>query len=305
MEVNINSSIISLILGTICIGLAPIFVKDLTSSLSPSMIGALRCGIAGAILLIYQILRKVISQQPFIRDKRFYTMTCIIGLFFAMDLFVWHRSVHLIGAGMSTILGNTQVFYLLILGLFLYQERVSTKKLLVFFFAFFGVFLILKGQIEFYTDEDFFWGVLFGLATGLCYSLYTTSIKKTTNMQFKQSVNSLQIITFSSLVTGFLLALASLFEVQNITSISSVIGPVLGLAIVCQIIGWSLISFGLKTAPLSISGLIILMQPVIAKILSVAIFNEPFSKLELIGAAILLTCIYFGTQVARPHKIKN
>lgn len=295
-----NTSVISLILGTICIGLAPIFVKNLTGDLSPSMIGALRCGIAGSILLVYQLLIK----KNYIKDKRFYTMTAVIGFCFAMDLFVWHRSVHLIGAGMSTILGNTQVFYLLVFGLILYKEKITIKKLLVFLFAFFGVFLILKGQVEFYQSEEFFWGVLFGLTTGLCYSLYTTSIKKTSLMSFKTKITALEIITYSSLVTGALLFLSAQFEPGYKGLSFSHLPSVLGLAILCQIIGWSLISYGLKSAPLSVSGLIILLQPVIAKTLSIFLFNEPFSSLEIIGASILLTCIYLGTHLSRPKKPK-
>ncbi|MFG1492002.1 DMT family transporter [Halobacteriovorax sp. ZH4_bin.1] len=296
-----NTSVISLILGTICIGLAPIFVKNLSGDLSPSMIGALRCSIAGSILLIYQLFIK----KNYIKDKRFYTMTAVIGLCFAMDLFVWHRSVHLIGAGMSTILGNTQVFYLLVFGLILYKEKITIKKLSVFLFAFFGVFLILKGQVEFYKSEEFFWGVLFGLTTGLCYSLYTTSIKKTSLMTFNTKITALEIITYSSLVTGALLFISAQFE-QGYSGLSySHLPSVLGLAILCQIIGWSLISYGLKTAPLSISGLIILLQPVIAKTLSIFLFNEPFSPLEIAGATILLTCIYLGTHLSRPKKVKS
>lgn len=289
-----NKSVISLILGTICIGLAPIFVKNLSSDISPSMIGALRCGIAGSTLLIYQLFIK----KHYIKDIRFYSMTAVIGICFALDLFVWHRSVHLIGAGMATILGNTQVFYLLVFGLILYKEKVTLKKLLVFFFAFSGVFLILKGQVKFYKSQDFFWGVLFGLTTGLCYSLYTTSIKKTTLLNFKNKITALDIITYSSLVTGVLLFVSAQFESGytqvNITHLPSV----MGLALLCQIIGWSLISYGLKKAPLSVSGLIILLQPVIAKILSIYRFNEPYSSLEIVGAAILLICIYLGTRLS-------
>lgn len=290
-----NKSILSLILGTVCIGLAPIFVKSLSDSLSPSLIGAYRCSIAAVILLVYQVGIK----RHIIKDLRFYTMTLIIGTSFAMDLFVWHRSVHLIGAGMATILGNTQVFYLLILGLVFYKEKITTTKLIVFLCAFFGVFLILRGQMDFYPSQDFFWGVLFGLTTGLCYSAYTTSIKRTATMHFKTKISPLDIVTYSSLVTGGLLFISSTFEARSSLGLSDVLGPVLGLAILCQIIGWGLISHGLKEAPLSISGLIILLQPVIAKTLGIAIFNEPFSLLEVIGATILLTCIYTGTQISK------
>jgi drug/metabolite transporter (DMT)-like permease len=283
-----NNSLISLVLGTFCIGLAPMMVRF--CDLAPSLIGLYRTSIAAAVLLFWHILGK----KEFPKKRRFYGITLLGGLFFALDLMVWHRSVHLLGPGMSTILGNTQVFYLLILGFFLYGEKVTLGKLGIFTGAFLGVVLILKGQFKFYEGENYFFGCLFGLATGFFYSLFTSTLKKTHSVFPPPS--SLSVVTFISLFTAFWLLLFSFFESGYKTSFVDNWIPLVGLALIGQVAGWGLISRGIKGVPLSLSGLVILLQPVIAKLTGVFIFEEPFSLLEVLGIALLLLFIFIGSR---------
>lgn len=285
---SLNKHLWLVFLGTICIGFAPLLVRF--SDLSPSLIGFYRTGIAGALLLSYHLLcKKKLPKVP-----GFYIITFIGGFFFAMDLLVWHRSIHIIGPGMATILGNTQVFYLLLIGLILFKERITPVKILTFIGAFLGVLLILKGQLNFFNESDYFYGCLFGLLTGLFYACYTTTLKKSNAI--KPSPSAVSIITFTSLSAAIWLLLFSFFETGYKGTFRDNWVYLVGLACICQILGWGLISSGLKKAPLSIAGLIILIQPVIAKIGSIFIFKEPFSLLESIGAGILLICVYFGTK---------
>ena len=191
--------------GTICIGFAPLLVR--LCKLSPSLIGFYRCAIAAVILLTIQLFLK----KTFPKNKVFYFITCLSGFIFAWDLFLWHQSVHLLGPGMSTILGNTQVFYLLLIGLVFYKEKITFKKLMIFLGAFIGILFILKGQMNFYTQDDFFYGVLYGLLTGLCYALYTTSLKKSSSLS--PAPSSLMLVSFASLFTALWLFLFYLFGI--------------------------------------------------------------------------------------------
>lgn len=138
---------------------------------------------------------------------------------------------------MSTILGNTQVFYLLIIGYFLHKESLSLKKILIFIFAFFGTILIINGQMEFFSRDNFLWGTFFGLATGLCYSLYTTSIKQAYVTRFEPK--PIQIITFVSISTAFWIYGLSFFDKNYPRSFQDNWQPLIGLAFICQIIGWN------------------------------------------------------------------
>lgn len=294
-----NSSVLSLALGTTCIGLAPIFAKY--CDLSPAQIGMYRCGFAGIILFFYLIITGHSHSIP--RDRKFFSITFIAGFLFACDLFVWHNSIKYIGPGMATIFGNTQVFYLMLLGLLLYGEKLTFKKIFIFIGAFFGVVLILTGQKEFYPTDHFISGTIFGLSTGLFYALYTTSLKRANMMS--ANYGTLKIICFASLWTGVWLYLFGLFESHPHGQLIPNIAPVAGLVFLCQILGWGLITFGLKSVPLFLSGLIILLQPVIAKILATFIFDEPTGILEWIGGLILLVCIYLGSRLRNLESTVN
>ena len=58
-----------------------------------------------------------------------FLMSCATGALFAADLSFWHRSIHYIGPGLSTIFGNFQVFFLAAFGVFVFHEKIDWKFL--------------------------------------------------------------------------------------------------------------------------------------------------------------------------------
>src|SRR3972149_4181289 len=47
----------------------------------------------------------------------------LLGLFLALDLAVWHRSIELIGAGLATVLANTQIVFVGLIAWAVHRER--------------------------------------------------------------------------------------------------------------------------------------------------------------------------------------
>ena len=65
---------------------------------------------------------------------------CIIsGVVFAMDLIVWHKSILDVGAGVATLLANTQVFWVAIVSAGLLGEKLPRKFWLCGLVALLGV----------------------------------------------------------------------------------------------------------------------------------------------------------------------
>ena len=67
------------------------------------------------------------------------------------------------------------------------------------------------------------------------------------------------------------------------------------LAAVVQSIGWRAISEGLSKIEAYRAGLILLLQPILATVWGIIIFSESFTIMQLLGAAITLAAIYFGS----------
>jgi drug/metabolite transporter (DMT)-like permease len=64
-------------------------------------------------------------------------------------------------------------------------------------------------------------------------------------------------------------------------------------------VGWLLISHGLPHLRISLSGLILLLQPALSFLWDVIFFSRPTSGLNWVGVAIVLGAIYLGTLGAR------
>ena len=45
------------------------------------------------------------------------------GVFLSADFMCWHRSIHLVGPGLSTLLGNFQVFFTAFFSYLLFKEK--------------------------------------------------------------------------------------------------------------------------------------------------------------------------------------
>src|SRR3546814_5748795 len=51
----------------------------------------------------------------------------VTGVFFAADLWLWHRSILLVGPGLATLLGNAQVFFMALAGVLLSSEEHTSE----------------------------------------------------------------------------------------------------------------------------------------------------------------------------------
>ena len=51
------------------------------------------------------------------------------GILFAADLFCWHQSIYFVGPGLSTLLGNFQVFLVALAGFILFSEKIRYLRI--------------------------------------------------------------------------------------------------------------------------------------------------------------------------------
>ena len=54
-------------------------------------------------------------------------LAIIAGLFFAADLVAWHYAIQMVGAGLATVLGNTQVVFVAIAAWLFFGERLTAR----------------------------------------------------------------------------------------------------------------------------------------------------------------------------------
>ena len=194
---------------------------------------------------------------------------------------------------MGTILGNTQVFYLALMGLLFFHERLDWRYLVAVVLAFVGITLLVTmgGTVE-VSGPDYWFGVGCGLATGLFYASYLLVLRR---LQTLTQSGAVLILAIISTITASILGLVSLAEGSIRLPTTSEWWPILGLGLVPQVLGWLLISRNIPRVDVSRSGLILLLQPALATVFGAIFFAEYLSIQQMIGAALTLLAVYLGS----------
>jgi drug/metabolite transporter (DMT)-like permease len=113
-------------------------------------------------------------------SRRAIALAWIAGAFFAADLVLWHNGIEQVGAGLATVLGNTQVVLVGLLAWAILGERPQRSSLTAIPIVAFGV-LLISGVLEqgAYGSNPGL-GVLYGVLTGLAYSGFLLALREGT-----------------------------------------------------------------------------------------------------------------------------
>lgn len=298
MSSSTNRAVLTLSLGAVHISFAPVFVKLIGMEvLGPTAIGFWRVLLGAGILFAWALIRR----EPLKLPMRTLRLTMLAGALFCGDLFVWHRSILYSGAGMATILGNTQVFSTAILSFFIFKEKLTPRYFVAAVTGMVGVILLIGVGSDIEIAGRYLHGVLYGLATGLFYANYIVTLKSIGPLQ---SSGFLPIMAWTSLFAAVAFLAVIGFEKGRFLppDLFSWLMLIV-LALVAQSVGWWLISQSLSHVDGSRAGLLLLLQPVLATVWGMLFFAEWMTVLQIVGAVVTLAAIYFGSLRQRPRPI--
>jgi drug/metabolite transporter (DMT)-like permease len=275
-----------LIIGSTCISFAPIFIK--LADVSPDSAGFYRMLFAAISLFILLRFKSVSLRM---HHKTLLLLVCS-GLFLSFDFMCWHRSIHYVGPGLSTLIANFQVFFTALFSCLLFREKISRLFIVAVLMALLGLFFITGVDLS-SLDEGYRLGILFGIGTAVFYSAYILFLKSAMNHQEISGVSAMFVVAitcsgFFSIITPIT---GSSFVIPDATSFWALAGA----GVVCTTIGWSLISTAIKYTSATITGLFLLLQPALAFVWDVLFFSRPTEGSEVIGVLLILSAIYVGT----------
>ncbi len=225
------------------------------------------------------------------RRRRARWLAVIAGAFFAADLILWHHSIEYVGAGLATVLGNTQVLMVGLLAWMLLDERPSNRALAAIPIAFGGVVLI-SGVLEdgAYGDDPTL-GVIYGVLTGVAYSGFLLALRQgSTDGRFAGPLFD----ATAAAAAGTLLAGLVIGDLDFMPSWEAHFWLVV-LALSAQVLGWLLIAVSLPRLPAVGSSLLLMLQPLLAVILAALLVSESPSWLQLAGAASILAAVVLAS----------
>lgn len=214
------------------------------------------------------------------------------GVFLAFDLALWHESIHAVGPGISTLLNSLQIFFLAAIGFFFYSERLSALQILSLILATIGVALI--GSPEFGHNNNAAWGFVSGVVSGAMLALSMVFVRKTHEQEKVGLFPLMMILSFGGamalVIPSLLFDAAHLYpKTLNDVILVSIYG------IVMQCFAWALIAYAIPLLSLSLTGLLLLSEPVAAMLIDYFWLDKPINAVQWSGATLTLLAIYLGS----------
>ena len=273
--------------GAVLISFSPIFVSLV--HINPTASAFFRVFIGGIALTLYLL----ISKKRFDFNKSVWFFLFMASIFFAADLWFWHRSVIYVGPGLGTLLANMQVFIMMMAGIFLYKQMPTRIQLFSIPFAVIGLFMIV-GLDWNELKPNYQMGIIFGLLTAICYSSYLISMRQA--QQSKTNVIPIREVAVMSLMVSMILALTAFFENESLI----VENPndyliLLIYGIGSHAIGGIMIASALVRVSTTEVGIALLLQPTLSFIWEILFFNRSFSLIESVGVIIVLYSIFLSS----------
>jgi drug/metabolite transporter (DMT)-like permease len=221
------------------------------------------------------------------------------GVFFALDLILWHHAIASVGAGIATVLGNLQVVFVGIIAWWLLHERPSARLVAAVPVVLVGVVLISGVVGSGAYGEDPALGVVFGIGTSIAYAGFLLLLRQGSR-DLRRAAGPL----FDATLVGAVLSAAMGPWVGGIDLSPSwpAHGWLVVLAITSQVVGWLLIAVSLPRVPAALTSVILLLQPVASVALSAAVLDERPSSVQLLGCLIVLVGVVAATAGRRDRR---
>lgn len=271
-----------LLLGGLCIGLAPIGLRFGLDTMGPQAIAFWRYTFAVPVLFV--LLVGIERRLP----KRIDPYVALAGTLFALDIALWHWALTLTTVANATFIvnmGNVCVGFVAWLVL---KERPKPVWFLAVALAVIGAAaLSLGGEAGGKTNIR---GDLLAVGAAIMVAGYMLFSKLARNRLGAMDV--IFWLTVTEACVAFFIVLAS--GERFIPETPQGFAAPLFLALAAQVGGQGLIIAGLGRTPAAIAGIIVLIQPVFAAALSWQLFDEPLSALQGGGAALILFGIWLS-----------
>jgi drug/metabolite transporter (DMT)-like permease len=267
------------------------------ADVSPTTGAFFRCAFA---LPPLWLLARLEERRYGARPRRDRMLAWIAGLFFAVDLIFWHNAIEQVGAGLATVLGNTQVVLVALLAWAVLGERPPRTAVAAIPVVGFGVILISGALEDGAYGENPSLGALFGVLTGIAYSGFLLALREG-NRDLRSPAGPLFDATLASALGCAAYGLIA--RDLDVTPSLDATGWLIALALSSQVFGWLLISVSLPRLPAALTSVMLTFQPLCSVVFAALLLDEEPSALQLVGAACILAGLVVASIARKPQPV--
>jgi len=288
---RVNRPLLFAVLGAVGIAFSAIFVR--LSGVSPSTAAVFRCAYAlPALGALAAWERARYSARPLAARWPAWAA----GVFFAIDLNFWHHAIEEVGAGLATVLANTQVVVVGLVAWLVLGERPHRRTVVAVPVVLSGVVLIsgVVGSGAYGQNPPL--GVFYATITAFAYAGFLLLLRRS-NADLRRPAGPLFDATLVAAVVGA--AAGGVLGDLDPAPAWPAHGWLLVLALGPQVVAWLAISVSLPRLPAILTSIVLLLQPVGSVLLGMMLLAEAPSGVQLAGVVIVIVGVLLASLGAR------
>lgn len=279
----LQSSIVllAMLCGNIALAVGPLFVRMAASEahIGPVAAGFWRLALAVPVLLLFTRMDRRFVRQL---DRRLIAVIALGGVFFAADLGTWHLGILKTKLANATLLGNVASLLFPLYGFIIARAMPSRFQGAALALAAFGGVLLMGRSYE--LSPQYLAGDLLCLLAGLFYTLYLIAIDRA-----RGAIDPWRLLTLSTIAGVLPLLVFALLLGEPIWPDRW--WPLIALTLVSQLIGQGLLVYTMGHVRPLVTGLMFLMQPVVAAAIGWIGYGEALTVADWIGAGAVAAAI--------------
>lgn len=278
------------VVGSVLIAWSGIFVR--LAGLPPTVSAFLRCAYAlPALALIALWWLRSGRATPLTARARLWSVGA--GVCFGIDLLLWHVAIGAVGAGLATVLGNSQVVFFPLAAWLVWRESPTLRQLAVLPILLVGVVLISGAVGADSYGSDPLLGAVTGALTGVAYAGFLLCLRA--GGESGDGAPPVEALGIATAVAAAVTAVAGVVHGSfDLTPTWPAHGWMLLLALLCQVLAWLLIAGSLNRMRAARISILLLIQPVTALVLGVLVLAEDPNLAQWLGTALVLAGVGLG-----------
>ena len=296
---NNAASVLLILLSAILWGTLGVFITYLRQAgFATLQIVFLRSSVSTVLLGLFILIRDRSKFRIKMRDFWIFIGTGLIS--FTLFTVCNQIAMRLCSLSIAAALLYTSPAFIMIFSAFIFREKLTTPKLIAIAVTIFGCFLVsgllTPGAVISVP------GILAGIASGLCYGLY--SIFGRFGVEKYDSLT----VTFYTflLATAACLPFADFVSMPAIfTSADWVLPLVLTFGPVTCLLPYLFYTAGLAGMEPGTAGILATLEPVVSTVLSVIVFHEAMNWQKVLGIVCILGSVLIVNLRPKQKKIKS
>ena len=253
----------------------------LWSGLSAIDVAFYRC-LIGALIIGGWLIK---SKEKIKLDKST-AVVALAGIFLVLNWVFLFKSFQVSSITIGNISYYLQPIMLIILGIFIYHEKVNLQKWMLILLALGGVLLTI--DLSNLGSPHIMLGVFFALVAALLYSFLTILMKNVSLGYFK--------VIFIQLAIGVLI-LVPFVHFQPLSFVT--VACLIIIGVIHTLLAYFLYYNAIKTASFTQIAVLSYLDPIVAIASDILFFNRQLNFLQIVGVALTFGALYLLVMVSR------